>query len=682
MRLLERKYRFLLIIILLLLAHIHSMSQDISSQQSASVPQSSVAYDSQGRPIKKNKQDSLQHRDRYADSITIFYRYYDSTRTRSLDSSINDYDKRGAVPYTYDNLGNMGTAARSLLFNPILKAGWDAGFHQYDIYNFTVENTRFFQTTRPYTELGYELASKAEQTVNFLHTQNKKSNLNFSIEYRFINAPGIYRNQNSSHNNIRLTTHYQSPNKRYECFFIYLSNKHASSENGGLTSAGELDSLSGSLNNPAQLTTQLGNPEIFSPDPFNTSVTTGNVYKESNILYRHQYDLGTKDSIVTDTSVIHLFYPRFRLQHTLQYATNDYQFFDNYVDTANYQQFFNYTPLGDTIGFHDRWVRVSNEFSLISFPDKNNQSQYAKVGAIIQNMKLTAENNLDTATHNFYDISLIGEYRNRTRNKLWDVIANGQLYLAGMNAGDYQAYISLKRLLGRRLGSLQLGFQNVNRTPSFIYNNETSFPVLPHNAFANENTTHLFAIYDNEKAGLKLSGDYYLVNNYAYSDSFFKVNQYLSLFNVLHVYGEKTIKLAKHWNYYAEVHLQQTTGNAPINIPQVLTRQRIAFEGNFYTNLYLSTGFEVRLMSNYKAPNYSPFTGQFFYQDNYTFNNRPDINFFFHFRIKSFKAFARVENLNTLNTGNFTFTHYNFKLQEYPGTGLWMRVGIWWNFVN
>ena len=681
MRLLERKYRFLLIITLLLLAHIQSISQDNTIQQSGNVPQSGVGYDSQGRPIKKNRQDSLQHRDRFADSITIFYRYYDSSRTRSIDSSINDYDKRGAMPYTYDNLGNMGTAARSLLFNPILKAGWDAGFHQYDVYNYTVENTKFFQTTRPFTELNYTLASKAEQTVDFFHTQNKKNNLNYSIEYQFINSPGIYRNQNNSHNNFRFTTHYLSPNRRYECFFIYLSNKHASSENGGLTSAGELDSLTGTLNNPAQLTTQLGNPSIFTPNPFNTSVTTGNIYKESNLLYRHQYDFGTKDSIVTDSSVIHLFYPRFRLQHTLQYATNDYQFFDNYVDT-NYQHFFNYTPPSDTLSFHDRWVRVSNEFSIISFPDKNNQSQYAKVGAIVQNMKLTTQNDIDSATHNFYDISLIGEYRNRTRNKLWDVIANGQLYLNGMHAGDYQAYISLKRVLSKRLGSLQIGFQNVNRTPSFIYSGETSFPMLPHSSFTKENTTHIFGIYYNEKAGFKLSGDYYLVNNYAYSDSFFKASQYLTLFNVLHVYGEKTIKLAKHWNYYAEVHLQQTTGNAPVNIPQFLTRQRIAFEGNFYTNLFLSTGFEVRFMSNYKAPNYSPFTGQFFYQDNYSFNNRPDINFFFHFRIKSFKAFARLENLNTLNTSNFSFNHYNFKLQEYPGTGLWLRVGIWWNFIN
>ena len=141
-------------------------------------------YDSQGRPIGNRGstgKDSLQKRDQFADSITIYFRYFDSSRIRFLDSSVNDFAKRFTQPYWYINLGNYGTAAKSLLFRPSLKAGWDAGFHQFDVYNFSIEDTRFFQTTRPYTELAYILGSKSEQTINFLHTQNKKSNLNRAV---------------------------------------------------------------------------------------------------------------------------------------------------------------------------------------------------------------------------------------------------------------------------------------------------------------------------------------------------------------------------------------------------------------------------------------------------------------------------------------------------------------------
>jgi len=659
--------------ICLVLGNIHSFAQ-----LNDAIPDGNPNGKGYKNPKNSNKQDSLQHRDKYADSITIFYRYYDSTRIRSIDSSINDFGKRFPVPYTYDDLGNLGTAARSLLFNPVLKAGWDAGFHQYDIYKYTIENTKFYQTTRPFSELGYLLGSKSEQMIDFVHTQNKKNNLNFSFEYRFINAPGVYRTQNASHNNVRFTFHYQSFNKRYEGFLIYLSNKHATSENGGLVNKAKLDSLA--LNNPFELNTRLGDSTSFNRNPFNTTVNTGNIYKETNILYRHQYDFGTKDSLVTDSITYKYYYPRFRFQHTFLFSTNEYSFKDNNAVPVNYLAYFNKSISSDTVLYTDKWKRLNNEFSVISFPDKNNQSQYAKVGIMVQNLWLTTNENSKSI---FYNIALLGEYRNRTRNNVWDILANGKLYLNGINSADYEAFISLKRQLSKEIGTLQIGFQNVNRTPSSIYSNATSFPILPHDKFLKENTTHLFTTYANEKAGFILSGNYYLVNNYTYTDSFFHAQQFATLFNVLHVYGEKKFALSKHWNYYVELHLQQTTGGAPLNIPAFITKNRIAYEGNFFKNLFLSTGLEARYVSNYTSPNYSPFTGQFFYQQNQTLSNRPDINAFFHFRIRSFKAFVRAENLNTLNPkSGLVFNHYNFKLPDYAGTGFWFRLGIWWNFIN
>ncbi|MFY7898531.1 MAG: putative porin, partial [Chitinophagaceae bacterium] len=617
--------------------------------------------------------------DRFADSITIFYKYYDSTRFRTIDSSISNFANRFPVPYTFDHLGNVGTAARSLLFNPIMQAGWDAGFHQFDIYKYTIENTKFYQTTRPYTELGYLLGGRSEQLIDLMHTQNRKSNLNFGLEYRFINSPGLFRLQNTTHNNFRFTLHYQSNNKRYENFFIFLSNKHASSENGGLQNKSDLDSLA--LNNPYELDTRLGIATAFRSNPFATTINTGNTYRENTILYRHQYDLGQRDSIVTDSVTYQIFYPRFRLQHTLQISGNEYEFLDVVPDSTLYKRYFNFDKTADTTRFKEKWSRVSNEFSLISFPDKNNQSQYVKLGAVLQNLQFRSLQS-SVSTRN-YNISILGEYRNRTRNNIWDIVANGTLYVNGFNAGDYKAYISLQRQLSKQIGSLQIGFENVNRTPSFIFDVATTFPIKQHASFKKENTAHFFATYHNPKKLFTLKGDYFLVNNYAYSDSFFSVKQEATLFNVLRISAEKQFKISKHINWYMQVHLQQATGMAPINMPFLLTQNRLAFEGNFFTNLFLSTGLEVRYASNYKPAGYSPFTGQFFYQDRFVLRNRPDVNVFFHFRIKSFKSFIRFENINTLDLSKgFSFTKYNFKGEQYANTGLWFRLGVWWNFVN
>ncbi len=679
MKLLAEKFLCLMMVCLFVTV-IQSAAQTSTGNQST---ENIIQYDSQGRPVRPTKGgDSLQHRDRYADSITIYYRYFDSTRTRKIDSSINDFSKRFPQPYTYVTLGNFGTASHSLLFNPLMKAGWDEGFHQFDLYNYTVENTRFFQTTRPYTELAYALGNNSEQLVDILHTQNKKSNFNFSFEYRFSNAPGQLRTDNANLNNMRFTWRYQTMNKRYEAYFIFLNNKNVSSENGGLKDVKYIDSIQ--LSDPYQLETRLGNAGPASRNPFtNTTITTGNIYKENIFLYRQHYDLGQKDSIVTDSVTIKLFYPRLRLEHTLTINTSSYNFFDYYADSTAYKTYFNYNLPGnatsyyDTVSFKDAWTNIINEFSLISYPDKHNLSQFAKVGAGLQNLKATFN---DSITDSYYNLYVLGEYRNRTRNNIWDVEANGKIYLNGFNAGDYSAFISLKRQLSKKIGFLQLGVQNVNRTPSFIFNAKTSFPVQLHSSFNKENIIRLFANYENPKAAFKLSGEYFLVNNYTYFDSFFTAKQYAPLYNVLHVSAEKVFKLSKYFNWYTEIHLQQATGGAPVSLPFLLTRNRIAFEGNFYTNLFLSTGLEFRYYSNYTADNYSPFTGQFFYQNSFTTSNKPDVNFFFHFRIKSFKGFLRFENLNTLlGTGK---DKYNYTAPLYPSQTVWLRFGVWWSFVN
>jgi len=673
------RQNILIVLIFLLLGNTGLLAQMRTDTQTSS---SSISYDSQGRPIKKTTgKDSLQKRDRFADSITIFYRYFDSTRNRIIDSSINDFRTRFPIPYYYHNLGNFGTAAESYFFNPLMKPGFDAGFHQYDIYQFTLENTKLYQTTRPYTELSYLLGSKAEQLISIIHTQNKKSNFNFSIEYKFSNDPGNLKNQNASLNNFRFTSHYQTLNKKYELFLILISNKSASSENGGLQDAKKLDSLA--LNDPYELETRLGIAGTAVRNPFNTTVNTGNIYKQSTLFLRHHIDFGPKDSLVTDSVTYKLFYPRVRLEHSFTLTGSSYNFFDNNIDSVNsarYLDYFNYVNKSDSIRFKDSWNDMTNEFSLISFPQKTNQSQFLKASIALQNLKGTFDTISSTSLYNVY---VSGEYRNRTKNQVWDIEAKGQLYLSGYNSGDYAAYISMRRMLGKKLGFFNIGFQNVNRSPSFLLNPLSSFPINKRTGFGKENIIRLFALYENPRSGWKLGGEYFAVNNYMYFDSFFSAKQEATLFNVLHLNAEKKFKMSRFWNWYTEIHMQQTTGQTAVNLPFLLTRNRIAFEGNFSTNLFLSTGFEVTYNTAYKADNYSPFIGQFFVQNSTTISNRPEVNAFLHFRIKSFKGFFRLENINTLNVNNgFAFTKLNFMAPQYPSTGLWVRFGIWWSFVN
>src|SRR5438309_11967619 len=99
--------------------------------------------------------DSLQHRTGKEDSITINFRYLDTSRNYTFDSSISDYTTRFPIPPTHIYLGNVGTATQSLLFEPPLHDGFDPGFHAFDVYKIKIGDVHFYNTTRPYTELGY-----------------------------------------------------------------------------------------------------------------------------------------------------------------------------------------------------------------------------------------------------------------------------------------------------------------------------------------------------------------------------------------------------------------------------------------------------------------------------------------------------------------------------------------------
>jgi hypothetical protein len=629
--------------------------------------------------------DSLQRRNKGDDSITISFRYLDSTRNYKLDSSVGDHARRFLIPATNIYLGNIGNASRSLLFSPNFSAGFDPGFHAFDVYEYKLEKVRFFNTTRPYSEINYHLGSRVEQIIELMHTQNLKPNWNASFQYRLINSPGYFKSQKTNHNNYLLTSWFQSVNKRYNNYVALVGNKMQSAENGGIQDTADF------LNNPDfkdrfNIYTKLGGDDPFSSNFFTTRINTGNKYSEFTALIRQQYDLGKKDSIVTDSTVVPLFYPRLRFEHTFQLDKYSYTFQDYLGDSVYYQTYYDTSlkkPI-DTFIVKDSWKILSNDFSIYQFPDAKNLQQFIKLGILLQNIS----GEFATGKKSFVNTVGHAEYRNKTRNQQWDIEANGKLYFTGLNKGDYQAHISLQRLLGKNIGSFQVGFENTSRTPSFIFDSRSSFYFLKTaKDFKKENNTHLFASYFLPSFKFRLTGHYYLATNYTYIKNYFQLEQETTLFNLLQIAVEKTIKIGKKWNWHAEVYFQQAVGDAPVNVPVIYTRNRLAYEGNLgFKNLDIAMGLEMRYRTPYKADGYSPVQGQFYYQDSITIKNPlPDIAAYVHFRIRPFKAFVRVENLNTarkIDNGGFGFTNNNLIAPNYAMPGLQFRLGVYWSFVN
>ena len=599
-----------------------------------------------------------------------------------LDSTVGDFAIRFPLKPTTLYLGNLGGAARSLLFSPTLQPGFDAGFHSYDSYKWNVEQVPFFQTTRPYTELQYSLGSRVEQIIGLQHTQNINPRWNFFFHYRMINSPGIFQHQRSNHNNFVFTTRYQSKNLRFHSWFVSLSNKLQSEENGGIIDTTQI------LDDPIfqdrfNIPVNLGGADNFSSNFFSTKIKTGTQVRHAVFLWRNQYDLGRKDSLVTDSTVIPLFFPRVRLEHQLRFDREQVAFIDK-VPGADFYLFTYNRPIafGDTIDLRDKWSRLTNEFSIYQFPDAKNLKQYIKASIAVELLNgITAGQ-----SRSYFNSRGQFTYRNITKNKKWDLSIDGVFYFAGFNAADYLATAKLQRLFGKRNNSVSIVGANVNRTPSFIFDSRSSFYLSKRIVdFKKENNTSLSTSIELPSWGASLTGTYNLLTNYTYFTRFYEPQQESSLFTVFQVSALKTFQLSKKWKWYAEVYLQQRIGSAQVNVIPFYLRNRIAYEGNLgFKNLNLATGIEIRYRPPYKADNYSPLLGQFFYQDSLTISNPlPDISYYLNFRIRPFTAFLRFENLNTArNLDGFGFTRNNWVAPGYALNGLHMRLGIFWRFVN
>lgn len=650
----------------------------------------------------QNASDTLgfQHRDDLADSITISYRYLDSLNKNSLDSSLNDFGKYYTVPTGYLNLGNNGSAAFPILYTPLFHTGFDPGFHAFDIYRYTIKNTKFYQTTRPYTELHYYLATGKEQVIKVFHTQNINPGWNASLEYRLISSPGNFDNQNTSHNSYRFASRYQGRRKRYAAHLVVLANKLNAAENGGIEDPQDL--FDPAMRRRVAVPVNLGEDVESSFAVFSKKIAVGNEYSDLGIFFRQSYDVGKKDSIIiNDSTTEYLFYPKLRFQHTVHYTNDNYRFVD-YLESFNTAkddaQFFanhydiSINPYGSQFSLQDEWRMIRNDFVIRQFPQNKSLTQYIEAGIRLENFSgtftgssndtlLLLVNPEPSITKAFYNVALHGEYRNKTRNRKWDAILRGVFYPTGYNAGDYKAFASVSRNLNPKWGDITISFQNLSRTPSYEFKEFSAFDLDSSELSKKENITVLSFHANNPKFNLMARN--ISITNYPYLTDYYHTAQYDGIINLTQASLSTKNKIVGHLNLYSDFIFQLTTGSNPVKVPLISTRQRLAFEGTFFKNLNLSTGLDVQYHTPYKANNYSPVMGRFFPQDSITISNLPQINVFFNFRIKSLTLFLKAENLNTLYySEGLGFINNNFTAPRYPTPGFIFRFALKWNFVN
>ncbi len=644
-----------------------------------------------------NKSNTTTWKDEEAN---ISYEQLGSARKFTPDTGLHTFQRR---PYTapwYRDLGNPGSPACNLMFTPEYRVGPTLGYHINDIYRFQPDSLNYYNTNRPYSVFNYQLGSKLEQVAGLMHTQNIRPNWNFMVEYRKTNAPGFYKIQRNNHDNFALTTNFKSLDKHYVLYCGMVYNKEQHDENGGIVNDTELD-------NSAYIDRRTIDAAYQNGQYSTSRSTVTNMQRDFGLLLQHSYTFGPLDTTYNadSTEFSYRLKPRFSITHKMQLSTEKHLYKDLAPDSLRYISLFDaslghsgasyYIPGGDSVMTQQKWVWVDNSVLLNGFigPDSNQLRFSAGIGnrfdQFISDPTQTGGLNRNRIVSNYVTAEIQKE---ALKGGEWNYGAKATFFVTGQYTDNINFKASIGRDFKKDNGSFVLGVeQNLGDGP-YSYNNYLNkFATLSY-GYNKESVTTLFGSIESRK--LRFSGGVknYVLSNYIYYSQLERPAQYAPAINLAQAWVKKVFK-AGNWFLDNELVYQQVNDGAPINVPLLMGRNQLSFERPMFKRaLKIATGIEVRYNTSYKPSGYSAVLNQFFYQNKVSVTNTPELSVFLNFRVKHFRAFIMVDQLQQLFATNailFTgSTAYNFNgsgvnyTPVYAMQNTMLRFGFSWVLIN
>lgn len=175
-------------------------------------------------------------RDTLNKDVFIYYADNAEKKEQFQDSSMLNfhiYDPVRQAEYEYVHLGNLGSAHRQIVYQPRFHKGFDAGFHNYDLYKTKPEDIPYYNLEKVYSDIYFSQANQERTSFNANLGKPVGKRADMGIYYKNIRNLGQYTNQDARANAFSATFNYQSKNQKYRSFFSATTNTIQQKENGG-----------------------------------------------------------------------------------------------------------------------------------------------------------------------------------------------------------------------------------------------------------------------------------------------------------------------------------------------------------------------------------------------------------------------------------------------------------------
>jgi hypothetical protein len=566
----------------------------------------------------------------------------------------------------YQDLGNIGSPAQSLLFNPTPTNGFQLGTEAMQQYFKRSEDSRFYTAKKPYTDIQYVQGSKELLFLDLLLTKNVSTRWNIGVDFRRISSLGYYVNQKSSIWSTRVFSAYQSKNKRYALLNNLIWNKGYVEMNGGLIDDSTYEALTGAnkqvgvnlqgngLNGAGGPRNLFRNTSFHTAqfwyfgkykNPINGEDTSSQIIRKSGI--RHTLDIERLSFLYKDKTLLNKdFYHTFYFDTTQTYDSLHQFMIQNSVTLYRHLVEKNSTNINFT-----SYLTVKHQY--IEIYQRVNNVKYSNVyvnGAIIPRL------------HN-------------TPYKFFPGI-DAYYCLSGYNAGDYSLktfadYISAKF-------NYAIEASSAAKEQDYLINHFVSNNYIWENSFKKTTTTSLLVnTREIKKTGFSLSVALNTVSNFVYFNSNGLPVQYGNSIQVINTSLSKSLHFGNFW-LHNQLWYQHTSNKQIMRLPEFGLFERFYYEKRLFKKVLLAQmGIDVSYYTAYYAKEFNPVTRQFQLQNKVKIGNYPVVDLFFNMQIKQAVLFFKFDHANADLSGN---NSYSSPHQPLPYRAF--RLGIRWRMFD
>lgn len=534
--------------------------------------------------------------------------------------------------------GNLGLPFHALAWQA---QDWNIDYilGGYQGYMQGIDSMRFYQATRPFTNLRYTNGAESEQLFDLLHTQNFGEGLNLSFNYRRIVSEGFFIRQFTNHTQFNATANWQNRNGRWKGKAFYLINTIEAQENAGIFLT---------PNEDPEDNTALLDVNMRSAQNRGRSRAFGIV---------NSYVIIPKDSSTEMLSVEH--------QRIWSKTFRNYQ--DDFSAEAPFYEDFFIDSLRsrDTSAVYQLtqsfWLRGLNKKVSLGFRDEQyeyHQNFLTKKALASQYLMFQFLDSIKSYQFNLQaEKGIAGFHRDEI-----DIRAN-------VGLGTFKGIdIAVTAHFDQKRADFFLLQQRLNH----FYNNFN---------FTTSDRLGLGLNLRNEEKKFSLTATLNQLDGWIYFDSNAFAQQTSQGINQFSIHVQKAFVFKERWHLFNNIMIQQFSDEDLIPLPNLLSYHSFYYEHDFFKqSLKLQAGVDWYWMSEYKGYAYDPSMAQFHLRGpgGAALGNQGQLDVFLNLAInKSARIFVKMENVLSNS-----FAEETYRIENYPIPGRALKYGLSWRMLN